>query len=196
MTPFFTTFLIEDGKAVWIEEHLARILYFSRKTGIPVYIHDILQRVTEISEKYSEPQRGRIILFSDGTFEVSAHHFPKNQITSARIINILPRGEIKIWPTRNFDKKEDEELIFCNESSGFVLEGTVTNVFVLIDNTFYTPPADGFIVDGICRKKFITALNLRGICVREEYFSPEILFSGEVFLTNALRGIMQIKMVV
>ncbi|MDX9806806.1 MAG: aminotransferase class IV, partial [bacterium] len=72
-----------------------------------------------------------------------------------------------------------------------ILEGSYTNVFVKIGDEFFTPPDDGRILPGICRKHFIRYLKLKGMIVREEYFGIEKLKNSEIFLTNALRGVVE-----
>ncbi|HQI04013.1 MAG TPA: aminotransferase class IV, partial [bacterium] len=85
----------------------------------------------------------------------------------------------------------DEEVILIDRNNGNILEGSYTNVFVKIGDEFFTPPDDGKILPGICRKYFIRYLKLTGHKVHEEYFGIDKLKNGEIFLTNALRGVVE-----
>lgn len=84
--------------------------------------------------------------------------------------------------------KDLHEAILIDEN-GFILEGSFTNVFILKDDKIYTPPLSNGIVSGCFRR----LLNGQAFCsikslTREDYNSAD-----EIFLTNALRGIIPVK---
>lgn len=84
--------------------------------------------------------------------------------------------------------KELDEAILLN-SEGNILEGSFTNVFILKDDKIYTPPISTGIVSGCFRRllngqPFVTIKALN----KEDWDNAD-----EIFLTNALRGIIPVK---
>lgn len=77
-----------------------------------------------------------------------------------------------------------DEGIFLN-TSGYLAEGTKTNLFVVKDGEILTPPVEAGALPGIVR-----AFVLASFPVRERMLAPEDLFAAEeAFLTNSLLGV-------
>lgn len=82
------------------------------------------------------------------------------------------------------------EALFV-DAGGLVLEGAASNVFVVKGGEVLTPPADGRILPGIAR-----GLVLKNEHVRESEIPASALFEAdEVFVTNALLGVMPVAAV-
>lgn len=74
---------------------------------------------------------------------------------------------------------------------GFVVEGSVSNIFCVSDEVLLTPPIDLGILPGITRGRVIELARSLGMEVREERFTLEALRSArECFYTNSLREIV------
>jgi len=189
----FTTVRIADFKPVWIEDHLTRLKNGADKLGIPFDENLWLNTViSELQKNTLSDARMRMILDVTGIPKISFEPFHDSEKSfNIRLKHVEPQGDLKRWPFVKHTEKTDEEVILIDKSTGNVLEGSYTNVFVRTDDGFFTPPGDGKIVAGICRKYFIRYLKLKGIIVREEYFDTEKLKNGEIFLTNALRGVIK-----
>jgi branched-subunit amino acid aminotransferase/4-amino-4-deoxychorismate lyase len=85
----------------------------------------------------------------------------------------------------------DEPLFI--DSGGMLLEGATTNVFIVKNGRVFTPPLDGRILPGVARGR---VLRLLGNRVSEEAISLKQLFEAdEVFVTNALLGVMPVSQV-
>ncbi|MBX6377664.1 MAG: aminotransferase class IV family protein [Clostridia bacterium] len=83
----------------------------------------------------------------------------------------------------------DEAL--WTDGRGFVLEGTMTNVFAVSRGEVVTPPADGRLLPGVARAVLLDSLPRAGIATREGPLSVEALLSAdEAFLTSVLLGPM------
>ncbi|MCL6614095.1 MAG: aminotransferase class IV [Firmicutes bacterium] len=77
-----------------------------------------------------------------------------------------------------------DEGIFLN-TSGYLAEGTKTNLFLVKDGEVLTPPVEAGALPGIVR-----ALVLASFPVRERMLALEDLFAAEeAFLTNSLLGV-------
>jgi branched-chain amino acid aminotransferase len=87
------------------------------------------------------------------------------------------------------------EAIMLN-AEGFIAEGTVSNIFFVIDGTLCTPSAEAGILDGITRELVIDLAYREGIDVREGKFTVEDLFGAtEVFFTNTTSEVMPVSLV-
>jgi branched-subunit amino acid aminotransferase/4-amino-4-deoxychorismate lyase len=98
---------------------------------------------------------------------------------------------------KNLQAKQAAQAAGCDEalfidSTGQVLEGAASNVFVVKGGEVLTPPLDGRILPGIARSRVLQLLK-NG----REYAVPVQLLSGadEVFVTNALLGVMPVAAV-
>jgi branched-subunit amino acid aminotransferase/4-amino-4-deoxychorismate lyase len=189
----FTTVRITGFKAVWIEDHIIRLQEGAKNLGLEfdenLWINAV---IAELAKNNLSDARMRLILDGTGIPKISFEPFRDSEKPFAiRLEHIEPQGELKVWPFVKYTERIDEEVILIDRNTGNVLEGSYTNVFVKNGNEFFTPPDDGKIVAGICRKYFIRYLKLKGLIVCEEYFGVEKLKNGEIFLTNALRGVIK-----
>jgi branched-chain amino acid aminotransferase len=82
----------------------------------------------------------------------------------------------------------DEAL--WQDAAGHIVEGTVTNVFLLHDRTLITPPLTHGCLPGITRAQVIAAARGLGWSVKEASFDlKKLLAADAVFLTSSLRGL-------
>lgn len=189
----FTTVRISGFKPVWIEDHLLRLKQSAEILNIPfdedMWIEEVIKNL--LANKHGNA-RMRMIIDGYGNPQINFEPFEDDfRPLLIRFKEIAPQGNLKIWPFRKHAENETEEVILVDKNTGNVLEGSYTNVFVKIGDEFFTPPDDGNILAGICRKYFIRYLKLKGLIVREEYFGVEKLKNSEIFLTNALRGVIK-----
>jgi len=86
-----------------------------------------------------------------------------------------------------------DEAVFV-DAHGHVLEGATTNVFVVRDRVVWTPPLSCGILPGVMRARVIGMLEPAGL--RECDLSlAALLEADEIFVTNALLGIMPVSQV-
>jgi len=86
------------------------------------------------------------------------------------------------------------EAIICN-ASGYLAEGTTSNIFVVKDGLVWTPRENG-ILDGITRAIVFEEARAAGIQVGETNIPPEALFSAdEAFITSSIREVLGISSV-
>jgi 4-amino-4-deoxychorismate lyase len=85
-----------------------------------------------------------------------------------------------------------EALMFS--SSGALVSGTMSNVFMVRDGKLYTPRVDRCGVAGVMRHVVLAAAADAGIAAEESVLdSQELAGAQEVFLTNALMGIRPVR---
>ncbi len=192
----FTTVRIADFCPVWIEDHILRLKNGAEKLNIPFDEDHLINSVIKSLDKNVIPNaRMRMILKKEGTSEINFEPFEdKKELFLISFKEIEPQGSLKRWPFRKHTEINSEEVILIDKSSGDVLEGSYTNIFIKKGDDFFTPPDDGKIVAGICRKYFIEYLKLKGCNIYEKRFSKVMLKNSEIFLTNALRGVVKAKL--
>lgn len=108
-----------------------------------------------------------------------------------------PHPEVK-YDTDHYAKCRKEakrlnvdELIFVDED-GFIREGSVTNVFLVIEGVLVTPKEQ--ILRGIIREEVVEKALQKGIKVEErEVCRSEVDRADEIFVTNSLRGVVPVK---
>lgn len=77
---------------------------------------------------------------------------------------------------------------------GYVSEGSGENIFVILDDTIYTPPLSASILSGITRRFAITLATDLGYTVKEQNIPREMLYAAEeVFFTGTAAEITPIK---
>jgi branched-chain amino acid aminotransferase len=77
-----------------------------------------------------------------------------------------------------------DEAVLCTES-GFVAEGTVSNIFCVEDGRLRTPPLSDGILQGITREVVLDLARRDGLVTEESSITPESLREAdEVFLTS------------
>ena len=79
------------------------------------------------------------------------------------------------------------EILFYNEDN-FLLEGTISNIFLKVDNLFLTPPLDFGILPGVLREEMLK----KGLA-KEYPLKIEDLKKGELYIGNSLRGLGKVK---
>ncbi len=85
-----------------------------------------------------------------------------------------------------------DEALFSTPD-GRVWEGSRTNLFLVRDETLWTPGLDGPIVPGIMRGLVLERAPTLGLAIREGDLSgTDLVEADEVFLTNAVRGIIPV----
>jgi branched-chain amino acid aminotransferase len=110
------------------------------------------------------------------------------QIKSLNFLNnILAKIEAK--------KAHANEAIMLN-SSGYLAEGTVSNLFFLRNGVLHTPSIECGILDGITRSLVIDLSVKNALPVKEGEFRPGELYSAsEVFVTNSTMEVMPVSRV-
>ncbi len=101
--------------------------------------------------------------------------------------NILAKMETK--------GRDAYEAVMLNVS-GYIAEGTISNVFFYKDGILCTPSIDCGILDGITRKVVLDLAVREGLEVKEGEFTKEDIYhASEVFITNTTIEVMPVRKV-
>ncbi|NLI93806.1 MAG: 4-amino-4-deoxychorismate lyase [Peptococcaceae bacterium] len=139
----------------------------------------------EIPYTAEQYRKGVRIIFLE---EIRQDRFPLTTIKSPDYLNTGPA-------LKELEARDAFEGLWCNPR-GEVVEGTRSNVFFVRDGTICTPPASSGCLAGT-RRRIVKDLALKlNIPFRDkEVFMEDLLQAEEVFLTNALMGIMPVSQV-
>lgn len=98
--------------------------------------------------------------------------------------NVLAMAEAK--------KKKAFDAIMLNHE-GNITEGTTSNIWIVENEKFITPPLDAGLLGGITRKTLLIIASKNNLSVSEENISPERLKAAdECFLTSTTKEIVPI----
>lgn len=102
-----------------------------------------------------------------------------------RLDQVLARAE---WQD---DAVQEGLMLDCE---GYLVEGTMSNLFWIKHHTVYTPAIERAGINGILRQWLLTYLDRAGINVVIERFLPEsLLAADQVFVTNSVIGIWPVR---
>ena len=88
-----------------------------------------------------------------------------------------------------------EALLMTEE--GDLTEGTISNLFCVLDGVVLTPPVERGLLPGIVRAELLDELSLRGEAFAERQLGvAEIERASEVFLTNTSGGLIPVVSVI
>jgi len=148
------------------------------------------EQPTRISLRYAWPAEDPGLARAGVRVRIAALRLGENPALAGlkhcnRLEQVLARRE---WT----DSGIAEALMFS--SSGALVSGTMSNVFMVRDAKLYTPRVDRCGVAGVMRQVVLAAAADAGIAAEERVLdSQELASAQEVFLTNALMGIRPVR---
>ena len=209
----FETIKILSGRPVFFSDHFERLRRSAGKLGLTfTAAADELRARCEQCLSANGLGEGslKIVVFqdTDGPGELIATRgktYLAEHYERGFALKTFPGGqrEGKLFSLKtvnylgNLQAKQAAVAAGCDEalfidSAGQILEGATSNVFVVKGGEVLTPSLDGRILPGIARSRVLQLLkNVRECTV------PSQLLSGadEVFVTNALLGVMPVTAV-
>lgn len=220
----FETLEVVDAKPLFLEQHLERLALGCKRLLIPMPDRQLLRDETEkLSENATHAVLKLIVTRGQGgrgyrqpdliqpTRLFSLHPYPcypealysegvnarfcrlrlgLNPLLAGikhlnRLEQVMARSE---WQTPNIH----EGLMLSHD--GYVIEGTMSNLFYVKDRCLITPPIEHCGVAGIMRSMVIELARQLGITVVEDYFvQAQLLEADEILLTNSVIGIWPVK---
>lgn len=220
----FETIEVIDGVPVFFEQHLQRLLKGCKQLLIPPPDSDILcKEAYQVSKDSVHAVLKLIVTRGSGgrgyrqpdslhpTRLFSLHPFPDyperfiHQGVSVRLcknflglnpalagIKHMNRLE-QIIARAEWDSPEIQEGLMMN-INGHIIEGTMSNLFLVKENILYTPLIEHCGVEGILRNILIKIANKHKIKVIKKNISKEDVFvADELFVTNSIIGIWPIR---
>jgi 4-amino-4-deoxychorismate lyase len=220
----FETIEVKKGRAILLSQHLERLTKGCRKLRIPFSDISVLKKEIEtvISDTQHAVLKVLITRGTGGrgyqqpetikpTRIVALYPFPKfsdyfqSQGVIVRFCNFrlglnpnlagikhLNRLEQVIARSEWVDSDCQEGLML--DINGYVIEGTMSNLFLIKDNCLYTPKLDQCGIQGIIRDTiFQAAKNLQIKIVETRLQTQQCYDADELFLTNSIIGIWPVK---
>lgn len=166
-------------------------LIVTRGAGQRGYRFDNKQNTTRILSYYPWPDypenyqsEGVAVRYCETTLSENSRLAEIKHLN--RLEQVLARNE---WDTDEFQ----EGLMLSQQ--GLVIDGTMSNIFVVKDNRIFTPALSLCGVAGVMRKKIIEIAKEKSFEIYEKDFSKaELELADELFLTNSLFGIWPIRL--
>lgn len=82
----------------------------------------------------------------------------------------------------------------CLNTQGYITETSISNFFLIKDNTLITPPLRDGVLPGVMRAQILSHCRSAGIMVRESSILPEMITTKtSAFLTNVLISVKRIN---
>jgi 4-amino-4-deoxychorismate lyase len=222
----FETVAVQDNNLLCWDEHISRLEQGCHRLNLPIPDQEVLKNEASLLIKstsravikiiITRGQGGRGYALPDtleSTRILSLYPWPEypdeNSITGIntkacnyryaqnptlagikhlnRLEQILARSE---WT----DPSIAEGIVMDQDDN--VIEGTMSNLFYIIDDTLYTPDLSACGVEGIVRKKIIELAPDLNIDVHIKKTSFELLSNAdEVFICNSIIGVWPVKMI-
>ena len=170
----FETLRTYGGEVFAMDEHLDRLCASAFAIGLDEPNLVAIERELEVAAAaFQEDSMLRVTVTEGGTRVVVAKPLPPipNPFRCVTRLFVPPPwldGTVKhisrAFSRRAVQASGVEEVLWVDES-GFLLEGTRSNVFAVVDGAFVTPPVDGRILAGVTRSALIEAADDAGIPV-------------------------------
>jgi para-aminobenzoate synthetase / 4-amino-4-deoxychorismate lyase len=197
----FETLLFNNDGLMRLEKHLERLKqsagFFGFKYDEPAVRTAILRAARTIAKK-----RGRIklTLSWDGEVETQVDLLSKR----AGKIGFVIAGErtdsadVLLRHKTTARKLYDDVLnrvktrlgvfdaLFFNEQ-GELTEGARSNVYLVRNGAWFTPPVDSGLLNGVMRKEILTC---RAVC-EQKLYHEDLINADEVYLSNSLLGLVR-----
>lgn len=196
----FETMRVEcDGQVALWPLHLERLVKGCAMVGFPLDMDRVRSAVKTLP-------RGRVLrarLAVDAAGTVGMTHQPQPPDTAVwrvamsavRLDSRDPWLRIKTSHRPAYDRARAalpdgvDEALLLNER-GEVCEGTITSLFLRQGGPLLTPPLDCGLLPGVLRRSLIESGR-----AREARLMPADLDAGDLFMGNALRGLIPARLV-
>lgn len=222
----FETIAVNNGRLVFFDRHLARLQTGCRKLGIPCPdVQILLSEANQLCRGVGRAVLKIIVTRGSGgrgyrppdwihpSRVLSVHPFPdyppeyttegiRARFCNTRLglnpalagIKHLNRLE-QVLARAEWEDAAIQEGIML-DVNGFVIEGTMTNLFYVKDKRLYTAILSQSGVAGIIRQLIILLSESYGIPVTRRTFTlDELLDADEVFVCNSIIGIWPIRQI-
>jgi para-aminobenzoate synthetase/4-amino-4-deoxychorismate lyase len=182
----FETIRVERGRALYLEDHLARL----RNSVRELYGAGFELRLPELPDR---PCRLRVTALPSG--EVTAELAPLGEPNLVLAPWTVPGGlGAHKWADRRAVEEATQRLgatPLILDEDGSVLEAAWANVWVREGDRLVTPPADGRLLPGVTRAR---ALRTEPHSAEEPLTLERLEAADVIVLTSALRGDIEARL--
>lgn len=168
-------------------------------------------QVIQTSEKVSGSLKWRLVnelgeaylIIDSGDLPYEAGHYTKGFKVCCSAVRKSSTSRLLYHKTMNYFENRLErelarsrgfnEVVFRNTDEK-ITEGSASNLFYIKNGTVYTPEKKCGLLEGTMRRQVIQYLNEQSVNVVIGSFDLEALYrADEIFLTNALMGVMPVS---
>ncbi|GAB4270065.1 MAG: aminotransferase class IV [Opitutales bacterium] len=208
----FETLCIQDASVLRFSEHWARLSASAKELSIPLQQtqkethaqalelikHNALENGALKILTYAGNPPGMLLCTQKKYYQATQYlegfrlmiapqqRFSQDPLARHKSCNYLTATLAK----QTAQKAHCDEAIFLNEQ-GELCEGSFTNIFFVKDQALHTPALKCGLLPGIMRKEILDYAHNAGYPYKEgRYYLDDILNADEVFVTNALLGVM------
>jgi len=190
------TMLFDGQKIVYQEEHLKRLAESAEFFGFEMSQTAAVEALTQYLVNFRKERRVRLCLGHDGRFQITSADisptmdYPTVKVSETRINSKDVLQSHKTTLRDLYDSEYAEaaaqglyDVLYFNEREELA-EGSRHNVFLKMDQSWFTPPLSAGILPGIEREK-----TMRSLLASEKILTSKDLYrASEIVLTNSVRG--------
>lgn len=197
----FETILFDGARLVHLEEHLHRLQSSALFYNFEINASEIGRQLNEFQQTCKEPQIIKLQLFWDGQIKISARQrlAPPTEprvAVSLRRINSQNHFQFHKTSSRALYDQEWErvqkqniyDVLFLNERDELV-EASRHNLFLKVDNQWWTPPLSSGVLPGIERGLLLK----KGFAKERVLLMSDLKSAQDVLLTNSVRGQVSVQ---
>ena len=207
--PYFELFetFLWDEENPRLKLHYKRLLNSARffNFAIPGELKTYANFLNFLKKRLAEkeaPLRVKLILSPEGNLKIEskpldASTWGEKDLRVGLVKRGTPRNLFHFHKTTNreeydfYRKKAEElgfaEILFYNDEN-YLLEGTISNIFLKREQIFLTPPLEFGLLPGILREEMLK----KGLA-KEHPLKIEDLERGELYIGNSLRGLGKVR---
>ena len=213
----FTTLRLYGGRPLDLHPHYRRLQEHGRRLGLDKVLNtaeltEVISELSSVNNLHHKDMRLRITWTQNKFTEFLAlvpgplpdglhdwqndgikvitlgHQYQRTHLPQLKTLNYLP----SILALQRAEKQGCPEAIILDPES-MVLEGSVSNIFILRQGTLTTPEADGRILAGRTRDHVLALAGQLGLPAREKALGKKELHEAdEIFMTNSVREIVPV----
>ncbi len=206
----FTSLPVRDGEPDGLAEHLTRLAASAREVYGKELPPELAGRISECLDGGGSGRLRITVQPVGGPLQYRMELEPAPGLRGAGAAGVrlrvaqLPAGMPGLgghkWADRRLLAKlaarsglQPDEQLLLTDAAGGVLETDRANVFAVADGVLRTPAADGRILPGVMRARVLAVAREAGVAVGTRPLAlSELLAASEVFVTNAMRGLLPV----
>ncbi|RKY44031.1 MAG: aminodeoxychorismate synthase component I [Candidatus Omnitrophota bacterium] len=205
--PFFLieSLLYQQGKFWLLNYHLRRLKKSCQYFNISLNLKELREKLNSFSKRLSFHQKYKIRLLVDKQGKVKISSAVIRKIKEPLLVKISsektdPQNPFLYHKTTCRQLYEQEkkkarlsgffEVIFTNKK-GQITEGTISNIFLLNRNKFYTPSLNCGLLGGVLREHLLKTKKAQ----EKNIYLDDLLKAKRVFLGNSVRGLIPARII-
>ena len=217
---FETLLWRQDSGFYLFDEHLARIERGATFFKFSLVVEDMRKCLQKAAADFSATcMRVRLVLEKDGRIDISATPCEAPLfVTLPEVSEVELRplcgtvgfaAEEKVDPgpylfhktsnravyDRGYQKAVERgelDRLFCN-SKGEITEGCISNIVVLKNDVYSTPPVSCGLLPGVMREQLLSVPGNSPVPVERILFREDVEEADAVFICNSVRGVVRVK---